>query len=116
MLPEQMLSPVFRPADNETGPAFADAMPSETPARYGYESSPGGINARNVHRATRHSLPADQDPHRTMWKVCVWLPRHTAASGRDASTVIGIDLLGDAANGPRAMTCVHCRMTQIWTT
>ena len=54
---------LVRAADNETGPNFADAM--QTPARYGYESSPGGINARNVHRATRHSLPADQDPHHT---------------------------------------------------
>ena len=107
MLPEQMLSPVFRPADNETGPAFADAMPSQTPARYGYESSPGGINARNVHRATRHSLPADQDPHRTMWKVCVSLLRHSAVSGQDASTVIGINLLADAANDPDLNNLVY---------
>ena len=58
---EQMVSPVFRnrcfrnrcshpsSALQTTRPAFADAMPSQTPARYGYESSPGGINARNVH-------------------------------------------------------------------
>ena len=87
-------------------------QPSQTPVRYGYDSKRGGINARNVHRPSRHSLPADQDPHRTMPKVCVSLLRHSAVSEKDASTVIGINLLADVVNDVNLKNLVYIVATK----